>query len=136
MKEKVTRRKSLGMIILGLVLTPLVFLLSLIQGKTNILRQSEKPLVIKLPLEAGLSFHESVWVDSRAGNYRVIAAKCPHLGCTINQHRDDVLICPCHGSQFDLTGRIISGPANRDLTILPYRLIAETQTLVIDTHAK
>jgi glycine/D-amino acid oxidase-like deaminating enzyme/nitrite reductase/ring-hydroxylating ferredoxin subunit len=44
------------------------------------------------------------------------SAVCPHLGCivafdTVEKTWD----CPCHGSRFDRFGRVIVGPANRDL---------------------
>jgi glycine/D-amino acid oxidase-like deaminating enzyme/nitrite reductase/ring-hydroxylating ferredoxin subunit len=44
------------------------------------------------------------------------SATCPHLGCIVAF--DDVektWDCPCHGSRFDRFGRVIVGPANRDL---------------------
>ena len=44
-----------------------------------------------------------------------VSAVCTHLGCTIRQS-DDGFQCPCHGSCFDASGRVVSGAASRDLS--------------------
>jgi thiosulfate dehydrogenase [quinone] large subunit len=45
---------------------------------------------------------------------------CPHLGCTVQYAPSaNLMICPCHGSQFDVTnGAVLNGPAQRGLTKL------------------
>lgn len=52
------------------------------------------------------------------GGFLAISSKCPHLGCTVPwdkpHHR---FICPCHSSQFDITGRVVSSPAPRAMDI-------------------
>lgn len=50
------------------------------------------------------------------GVLREMSAVCPHLGCIVawnsSEHTWD---CPCHGSRFDKDGRVLNGPAVRDL---------------------
>ena len=53
------------------------------------------------------------------GNIYKVKPICPHLGCElswnpVNKSWD----CPCHGSRFDYTGKLLYGPALHDLTIL------------------
>ena len=57
----------------------------------------------------------SIYRDEQ-GTLHEMSAVCPHLGCIVawnsSEHTWD---CPCHGSRFDAYGRVINGPANRDL---------------------
>jgi cytochrome b6-f complex iron-sulfur subunit len=39
---------------------------------------------------------------------------CTHLGCTL-ESRSDGFACPCHGSRFDLLGKVKRGPASKPL---------------------
>ena len=43
---------------------------------------------------------------------------CTHLGCrTTFNNAEGTWDCPCHGSRFDSDGRVIEGPAVRDLSV-------------------
>lgn len=50
------------------------------------------------------------------GTLHAVSATCSHLGCRVAfntaEHTWD---CPCHGSRFDLDGRVLEGPAVEDL---------------------
>ena len=45
---------------------------------------------------------------------RAISLACTHLGCMIEQ-RNFGFECPCHSSRYDINGKLLKGPANRDL---------------------
>lgn len=59
--------------------------------------------------------HTAVYRDDQ-GNVSRVNARCTHLGCVVRwNEQEKTWDCPCHGSRFDAKGRVIHGPANRDL---------------------
>jgi ubiquinol-cytochrome c reductase iron-sulfur subunit len=50
---------------------------------------------------------------------------CTHLGCVPIGGQGDYKgwFCPCHGSQYDTSGRIRKGPAPKNLEIPPYEFV-------------
>jgi ubiquinol-cytochrome c reductase iron-sulfur subunit len=52
----------------------------------------------------------------------VVVGVCTHLGCIPNP-REGGWLCPCHGSAYDISGRVIRGPAPRNLEVPPYEFI-------------
>ena len=73
-----------------------------------------------LPGHGGIVF----WKGKKLGVYKdesgalwPVDIRCPHLGCQLEWNPDELSWdCPCHGSRFDYLGRLISGPAQEDLT--------------------
>lgn len=59
----------------------------------------------------------SIWlVRNPDGSVSAFSPNCPHLGCGYRWFPQDRLFkCPCHASVFDITGKIVSGPAPRGL---------------------
>jgi ubiquinol-cytochrome c reductase iron-sulfur subunit len=74
--------------------------------------------------------------------YLVLIGICTHLGCSPT-YRPDVapadlgpdwpggFFCPCHGSRFDLAGRVYKGmPAPKNLPVPPYRYLSDTEIVI------
>jgi len=55
---------------------------------------------------------------SRPSQVLAFDARCPHLGCAVHGAQT-LIVCPCHGSLFNLDGSVRLGPASRALTLLP-----------------
>ncbi|HXF77966.1 MAG TPA: ubiquinol-cytochrome c reductase iron-sulfur subunit [Usitatibacter sp.] len=78
---------------------------------------------------------------SEKPEYFVCVGVCTHLGCTPNLKEQVAAAemgpawpggyyCPCHGSRFDLAGRVFKGsPAPKNLVIPPYHF--KTDTIVV-----
>jgi len=58
----------------------------------------------------------AVLVHSDTG-FTALSLTCTHLGCTLEQKTDN-FSCPCHGSRFDVNGKVLHGPATKGLTVL------------------
>ncbi|MEN9450667.1 MAG: putative ubiquinol--cytochrome c reductase, iron-sulfur subunit [Pseudomonadota bacterium] len=77
--------------------------------------------------------------------YLILIGLCTHLGCSplfkpmlgeLNRKWPGGLYCPCHGSKFDLAGRVMKGvPAPTNLKIPPYRFTDE-HTVVIGENPR
>jgi Rieske Fe-S protein len=53
--------------------------------------------------------------DAR-GKLNAVSPICPHLGCIVHWNAaESTWDCPCHGSRFEPTGRVIAGPAESPL---------------------
>ncbi len=51
----------------------------------------------------------------------IVVGVCTHLGC-VPVRNSDGWLCPCHGSRYDNSGRIMEGPAPRNLAVPPYSI--------------
>jgi len=72
----------------------------------------------------------------------VVVGICTHLGCSptyrpevapadLGSDWDGGFFCPCHGSKFDLAGRVYSGvPAPTNLEVPPYRYATDSLIVV------
>jgi ubiquinol-cytochrome c reductase iron-sulfur subunit len=74
--------------------------------------------------------------------YLVLVGVCTHLGCapidkftpgdaTVAADWEGGFFCPCHGSKFDISGRVFKNvPAPTNLPVPPYRFVSDTRILI------
>lgn len=78
----------------------------------------------KLPFNNNkvVSFFDNYIVVLKNNTTIVLSSHCSHLGCKISSVENDRLVCPCHGSEYDLNGMVLKGPAYRNLTKVPSKI--------------
>ena len=78
--------------------------------------------------------------------FLIVIGLCTHLGCSPNYvPREEGekfnlgsewkggFFCPCHGSRFDLAGRVLKGvPAPTNLVVPPYKFLSDTRIIIGD----
>ena len=72
---------------------------------------------------------DSARVKEGHDQWLVVVGICTHLGCIPISHQGEFggWFCPCHGSQYDTSGRIRKGPAPRNLELPPYSFVSDTK---------
>ena len=66
------------------------------------------------------------------GGFLAFSRICTHLGCTVPWIAEDGRFeCPCHASQFDITGAVLNPPAPRPLDLFAVRI--ENGLVKVDT---
>ena len=71
-------------------------------------------------------------IDDQEVPYTIVSASCTHLGCVPTKVDTGLngWVCPCHGSIFDVTGRVIKGPAATNLPLPPYAFASAEQLVL------
>lgn len=104
----------------------------------NVLREPPSKFKAGLPEEfpadsITLNKEQKVFiVRAKEGYFYAVSAVCTHLGCIANwKSEEGIIACPCHGSKFDRDGRLLEGPAPRQLPRLSMTMDDQGQ-LIID----
>lgn len=64
----------------------------------------------------GISYFDKYYLYHSGESLRAFSTTCTHAGCRIGKSHADLLMCSCHGSQFDgPTGQPVRGPAFKPL---------------------
>ena len=63
--------------------------------------------------------------------YHALSMQCTHEGCPVNRPVNGVIVCPCHGSEYDLEGRVLKGPAQLPLARYETDYHRSTRTLTV-----
>ncbi|KAH6790532.1 Ubiquinol-cytochrome C reductase iron-sulfur subunit [Perilla frutescens var. frutescens] len=120
-----------------------VDLSSIEPGTTVTVKWRGKPVFIRRRTEDDIKLANSVDLGTlrdpqedavRVKNpeWLVVVGVCTHLGCIPLPNAGDYggWFCPCHGSHYDISGRIRKGPAPFNLEVPTYSFLEENKLLV------
>mmetsp|Transcript_43821 Transcript_43821/g.78658 ORF Transcript_43821/g.78658 Transcript_43821/m.78658 type:complete len:239 (-) Transcript_43821:307-1023(-) len=112
-------------------------------GKTITVKWRGKPVFIRhrtpeeIQAEADVSLsslrdEETDEDRTLQSQWLVVLGICTHLGCVPISGAGDYngWFCPCHGSHYDVSGRIRKGPAPLNLEVPPYKFTDTTKILI------
>jgi ubiquinol-cytochrome c reductase iron-sulfur subunit len=127
-----------------------VNLLEFQEGQTKKVKWQGKPVFIRKrtqqEIEAARAVDVKTLRDPELDEQRVSSGKdewlitiavCTHLGCVPIDHATkdgNGWFCPCHGSYYDTSGRVIAGPAPKNLVVPDY-FFPTDDTVVIGKKA-
>ena len=75
---------------------------------------------------------DSARVKKGKEQWLIVVDVCTHLGCIPIAYQGDFggWFCPCHGSQYDTSGRIRRGPAPKNLLVPEYSFLSDTRVRI------
>ncbi|SPN99859.1 probable ubiquinol-cytochrome-c reductase Rieske iron-sulfur protein [Cephalotrichum gorgonifer] len=113
------------------------------EGKNVIIKWRGKPIFIRHRTESEIAEANKVNIASlrdpqsdddrvKKPEWLVMLGVCTHLGCVPIGEAGDFggWFCPCHGSHYDISGRIRKGPAPLNLEIPEYDFPEEGKLVV------
>ena len=120
--------------------------------RTKEMLDSLKAVTGKLTDPASKSSEQPKYAEneyrSQKPEVMVMEGVCTHLGCSPQLKGADAkaemggdwaggFYCPCHGSKFDLAGRVFRGaPAPTNLKVPPYTIVSDTTLLIGEDQEK
>jgi Rieske Fe-S protein len=73
---------------------------------------------------------QGFFVVRKGGDLTAISSICTHRGCKVEAQADRSYECPCHGSSYDPSGKVMDGPAIHDLPVLPTSIDANGHLII------
>ena len=121
-KKEVSRRDFLGLVSLGMAVLASIPVIggAFRMAKANVRYEDSTKFKIGMiedfPVGAVKKIDDKkVFIFADEGCIYAISAVCTHLGCIVFK-TEGGFQCPCHGSKYNESGKVIGGPAPRPLS--------------------
>lgn len=124
-----TSRRKFFRYLVWLTFIPFLFIVNKMLKRYDELNKRKNMRVLKTSLSNGTNVFPDVIIIRDGNKFEAFSSRCTHLGCKINTVEGRQLVCPCHGSRYDLEGSPLKGPANKPLQKLEIDVL-ETELMV------
>jgi len=109
----------------------------------GVLKISDEDIVVKLSDNAALGTvggsvkinDELILIRRNDTSFIALRTICTHKGCDV-ELEGDKFICPCHGSEYTLDGKVTLGPAEKDLKSYQTTFDSDKGTVTIKMGSK
>ena len=129
-EEKHNRRNFIKLAGAGLLLGTAFLWDKMVRSEKEL--TSLKTLIIPFDANREFTFHDKFIVVNKDKKLQVFSSHCTHLGCTIHHAENGQLLCPCHGSTFNLEGKPTKGPAIKSLEKLAFSIDEKNQSITVE----
>ena len=106
---------------------------SVTRGKES--HPRNKQIKLASPINKGLTFKDDIIINRDERGVRIFSSRCTHLGCRLNKVENDEIVCSCHGSRFSKNGKVLKGPADKNLIQLEYTVDKSSKEIIINVPA-
>ena len=73
---------------------------------------------------------QGFFIIRRGDEVFALSSVCTHKGCKVRAQEDQSFLCKCHKSRFDPEGKVLNGPATRDLPRLSVKRSEQDHIMV------
>ncbi len=115
-----------------------VYLSGIALGQTQTVSWGGKPVFVvhrtpdqiaAMKISNGVKDPQADADRAKQPQWLVVVGVCTHMGC-IPMRTEDGWLCPCHGSVYDYSGRILHGPAPKNLMVPPYKFVTNDKIVI------
>ncbi|RPI18653.1 MAG: ubiquinol-cytochrome c reductase iron-sulfur subunit [Ignavibacteriae bacterium] len=145
MSDKISRRaflktSALGVIVGGTALSSLNLTKLMASSKFGRFYMDGSDLVVKLSDTKNAALaningsvlldDDNILIRTSETQFTAVNLICTHKGCTV-ELSGGKFICPCHGSEYTISGQVTEGPAKKDLKVYETTYDADKGTVTV-----